>query len=112
MYKTNVSHKIKSKNLRKASCTSAMFGSRLKTRNYTNTNILFEIKNRNKKKKHSYFSSVIQTIENVIFDKISHIKLCAHVMFKHHEYLMSSKGEKHAKEETWTVRRKNAPTAC
>ena len=27
-----------------------------------------------------------------------------------HEYLMCSKGENHAKEETWTFRRTNAPT--
>ena len=33
-----------------------------------------------------------------------------HVMLKCHEYLMSSKGEDHTKEETWTFWRTNAPT--
>ena len=34
---------------------------------------------------------------------------CAHVMFKRHEYLMSSKGDNYAKEETRTFRHTNAP---
>ena len=37
----------------------------------------------------------------------SHVRM-SHLM--QHEYLMSSKGENHAKEETWTFWRMNVPT--